>query len=407
MRLVFAVGCCDDESVMFSFFNRNASNDKGGGAQHGLAQLGFIWGVWTLVGVFFASQIYIYFARTERLLSFGWALAWQMTAVYVFAISTPLVLWLARRFRIERFGWRQSALVHALAGTIIAAVWSASHVLIDMSFYGDISKLTPSRLARQTFMNLDKELLVYWIIVLTSHAASYYRRYREGELRASQAQLQALKMQLHPHFLFNSLHSISSLIHKDPEAADQMISRLGDFLRMTLDNAATQEVGLRKELEFLNCYLAIERVRFSDRLTAEVKVDPLALDCRVPNLILQPIVENAIRYGVAPRSAPGRVEVSAERKGDTLRLQVRDNGPGIHEAENSIHLSQSGVGLANTRARLEHLYGPAYRFEMENDPAGGLIVTLELPAVEDSGDASQPLAQTGYRGGMTAHALGR
>jgi len=297
--------------------------------------------------------------------------------------------------------------VHALAGTAISAFWAASHILIDTWFYGDVSRLSPSRVARLTFANIDKELLVYWIIVLTSHAAGYYRRYREGELRASQAQLQALKMQLHPHFLFNSLHSVSALIHKDPEAADRMITRLGDFLRMTLDNAATQEVGLRKELEFLNCYLAIEGIRFNDRLTTEVKVDPRALDCRVPNLILQPIVENAIRHGVAPRSAPGRVEVSAERVGDKLRLRVKDDGPGIQSAKSNGVGSRGGVGLANTRARLEHLYGKAYRFEMTNDPRGGLVVTLELPAVADTNDGTEPIPEAGYRGGVAAHALGR
>ena len=391
---------------MLYSFGGDVSGERGGPRAR-LVQLGFIWGVWTLVGVFFASQLYVYFARTERVISMSWALAWQLTAVYVFALVTPLVLWLARRFRIERFGWRRSVLVHALAGTAISALWSASHVVIDTWFYGDFENITALRVARLTFLNIDKELLVYWILVLASHAADYYRRYREGELRASQAQLQALKMQLHPHFLFNSLHSISSLIHKDPDAADRMISRLGDFLRMTLDSAATQEVGLRKEIEFLNCYLAIERIRFNDRLTTEINVDPQALDCRVPNLILQPIVENAVRHGVAPRSAPCRVEVRAALDGDTLRLQVRDNGPGIQSSNAAAHQTQGGLGLANTRARLEHLYGPAYRFEMTNDPGGGLVVTLELPAVADPDDRAESLPQAGYRGDVTAHAIGR
>ena len=149
------------------------------------------------------------------------------------------MLSLARKYRLGRLNWRRNALVHVLAGTAISAAWSVAHVTIDTWYgAGSLKTLTPVNLGRRTFVNIDKELLVYWIIVLVSHAASYYQRSREGELRASQAQLQALKMQLHPHFLFNAPHSISTLTHKDPEAADHMITQLGDFLRLTLDNAA-------------------------------------------------------------------------------------------------------------------------------------------------------------------------
>jgi sensor histidine kinase YesM len=360
-------------------FNESAAENLGKGRQR-WARLAFIWGVWTLVGLFFSSQIYFFFLRTEKPVSILSSLAWQMSATYVFALSTPLVLWLARRFRIERALWRRSLLVHFLAGTAIAAAWAMCHLAIDSAF-GSKIKFTPDNIVRLIFVNLDKELLVYWIIVVISHAVDYYQRYREGELRASQAQLQALKMQLHPHFLFNALHSISALVHSDPEAADKMIARLGDFLRLTLDASAAQEVTLRQELEFLNCYLEIERIRFHDRLTTRLEVDPQTLDCRVPNLILQPVVENAIRHGVAPRSAPGHVEIRAERHGQTLRLQVRDNGAGL-PADNSRRASTGGgVGLANTRARLSQLYGASHRFELANDPRGGAIATIEIPFV--------------------------
>jgi two-component system, LytTR family, sensor kinase len=368
------------------------------------ARLAFIWGVWTLVGLFFSSQIYFYFLRTEKPVSLLRSLAWQMSAVYVFALTTPLVLWLARRFRVERQNWRRPLLTHLLAGTAIAAAWAVCHIAIDTAF-GGYMKFSPANLPRQIFVNLDKELLVYCIIVLSSHATSYYQRYREGELRASQAQLQALKMQLHPHFLFNSLHSISALVHSDPDAADKMIARLGDFLRLTLDASATQEVTLRKELEFLNCYLEIERIRFHDRLTTRVEVEPQALDCRVPNLILQPIVENAIRHGVAPRSAPGHVEIRAEREGQTLRLQVRDNGAGL--PTNKSCATKGGVGLSNARARLEQLYGAAYRFELENDPRGGCLVTLEIPFHSEAAPDSHGLTQPGLDDGRLAPLLKR
>jgi two-component system LytT family sensor kinase len=353
----------------------------GGRGRQRLMRLAFIWGVWTLVGLFFSSQVYVYFARTEKPVSVAWAIAWQMPAVYLFALSTPLVLWFARRYRIERANWRRRILIHLLAGTVISAVWAACHIVLDVYFRGHSNNFEVANMPRLMFANLlDKELLVYWIIVLSSHAVDYYQRYREGELRASQAQLQALKMQLQPHFLFNALHSISALVHKDPEAADRMIARLGDFLRLTLDTAAAQEVTLRQELEFLNCYLEIERIRFQDRLTTRLDVDPKALDCRVPNLLLQPVVENAIRHGVAPRSTPGRVEIRAERRGPVLRLQVRDNGAGLPTGDGASRVPKGGVGLSNTRARLAQLYGAAYRFELENDPSGGAIVTIEIPS---------------------------
>src|SRR5437763_4852706 len=350
-------------------------------------RLAFVWGVWTLVGLFFASQLYVYFARTEKAVGLLKSVAWQVSAVYVFALSTPLVLWLARRFRIERSNWRRRLAVHLLAGLALAIVWAACHVTIDSLFSGESRLLVPFNLARNVFVMLDKELLVYCIIVLISHAAVYYQRYREGELRASQAQLQALKMQLHPHFLFNALHAISALVHRDPEAADKMIARLGDFLRLTLDSSTTQEVPLRRELEFLNCYLEIERVRFKDRLTTSLEVDPRVLDCRVPNLILQPLVENAIRHGVSQRAAPGHVRVRAERRGDALLLQVSDNGAGLSTAAPARRATKGGVGLSNTRARLQQLYGSAYRFALSGDPRGGATVTLEIPLLDyDAGD---------------------
>ncbi|HJQ31607.1 MAG TPA: histidine kinase [Pyrinomonadaceae bacterium] len=363
-------------------------DDGGGLAGKRWARLAFIWGVWALVGLFFSSQIYFYFLNSDKQYTLPRSLAWQMSAVVIFALATPLVLRIARRYPFERHAWRRAVVVHLLAGTAISAVWSAYHITLDFAFAGSFDKFKFANLPRLIFFNLDRELLVYWILVVISHAVDYYQRYREGELRASQAQLQALKMQLHPHFLFNALHSVSALVHTNPEAADKMIARLGDFLRLTLDSAADQEVPLRQEIEFLNCYLEIERIRFQDRLTTRLEVDPSVLNCRVPNLILQPIVENAIRHGVAPRSAPGHVEVRAYRAGSCLRLEVRDNGRGLpSEGSASIHTTQSGsggVGLSNTRARLQQLYGSAYRLDLSNVPTGGAIVTLEIPLHGDT-----------------------
>jgi LytS/YehU family sensor histidine kinase len=227
-------------------------------------------------------------------------------------------------------------------------------------------------------------MLYYLLMVAIIHALTYYQRYEEQAVAASQleaqlaqARLHLLKMQLHPHFLFNTLNSISALLHEDVELADMMIERLGDFLRLTLENSAVQEVTLREELEFVNCYLSIEQIRLQDRLTSLVEVEPEALDARVPTLILQPVVENAIRHAIAPRLAPGRIEIRARRQGAALVLTVRDDGPGI--APPSRQANGKGMGLSITRARLERLYGAGHRFELADAPEGGLLVTFEIP----------------------------
>jgi LytS/YehU family sensor histidine kinase len=248
---------------------------------------------------------------------------------------------------------------------------------------------------RHAINNYTEGMGVYLLITFLTYAYSYYQRYRQGELRASQlesqlsqAQLQALKMQLHPHFLFNTLHSISALLHKDTESARKMITRLGDFLRLTLENSGTQEVTLKQEMEFLRCYLEIERIRFQDRLTTHVFVDADALDSRLPNLILQPIVENAIRHGIAPRSTPGEIEIRAKQEDGFLRIRIRDNGPGLPMNRTVDSLFKKGLGLMNTQARLDRLYGAEHRFVIANDPSGGLAVTLEIPSVRENGASS-------------------
>ena len=355
---------------------------------------GLILGIWTLDGLLASSQLYFMALRTKNPVPFLKAVVWQMGPAYLFAAVTPLVLWLSRRFRIERRNWRRSVAVHTVAGILIAMALIICDLIIDVSFYVEISHLTPFIVLLNIFAKIDYMLIVYWLIVLISHAYAYYQNYRESQLAASQlatqlaeAQLKALKMQLHPHFLFNTLHSISSLLSKDTEAARKMIAQLGDFLRLTLENSGAQEVLLQQELEFLKCYLEIERIRFCDRLSIDIDADPQALRCQVPNLILQPIVENAIRHGIAPRSAAGRIEVSARRSNGMLRLQVKDNGPGLTMDLLLNKGSNQGIGMANTRERLDQLFGDKHRFELSNDPEGGLIVTIEMPAVLEKDSA--------------------
>ena len=299
------------------------------------------------------------------------------------------MFWLARRFRIERQHWSRRILLHAIVGLVLVSSMTAVHYPIFMPFIGYRSEMTWFGMFKSVFFNLDRQLTIYWLLLMMSHALNYYNSFRQGQLQAAQlrtelvqSQLEALKMQVHPHFLFNTLHSISALLNKDTDAARRMSTRLGDFLRLTMENAGTQEVTLQEEMEFLNSYLEIERIRFRDRLTTSVEVDPGMWDVRVPNLILQPIVENAMRHAIATNTKPGRIEITAVARNGCLRIQVKDNGPGLSADQILVNQIGKGVGLSNTKARLERLYGSDHLLELANGPDGGLVVTLEVPRYE-------------------------
>jgi signal transduction histidine kinase len=338
---------------------------------------------------FFATQVYMLYYHEEKPVPFSRALFVEGVGCFLWALATPLVLWLARRFRIERNNWRRRVPLHFAMGLGLISTLMTIDYVVYMFGTGRPSNLTLVHIGQFLVYNVDRWLLTYWVIVLSSHAFNYYKSFRKGELNAArlrtqlaQAQLEALKMQLQPHFLFNTLHSISALLNKDVDGARTMITRLGDFLRLTLENSGAQEVPLKQEIEFLNGYLEIERIRFQDRLTTNVEIDPAVMDVRVPNLILQPIVENAMRHAIATNANAGRVEIVATARNGMLRIQVKDNGPGLPFAAGPTNLKH-GVGLANTRARLERLYGSNHRFELANEAAGGLVVTLEIPRVSE------------------------
>lgn len=351
---------------------------------------GLIWGVWSLVALFFTTQVYVAYYAEGQPIRYLQGFLVQTSACVIWALATPLILWLSRRYRIERSNWVRRSLLHLVLSIVLTCSLIAIHYVLFMTAMGRASSITPFRVFNFFYYNLDHWALVYWFILLMSHAFNYYNSYRKNELNASQlrtqlvqSQLEALKMQIHPHFLFNTLHSISALLTRDTEAARKMITRLGDFLRLTLENSGSMEVTLQQEIEFLNGYLEIERIRFQDRLTTDIRVDPEVLDVRVPNLILQPIVENAMRHAIG-HSASGRVEVVAAPRNGVVRIEVKDNGPGI-DADRLLEAGRGrGLGLANTRARLAGLYGEAAHFELLNDPAGGLTVALEIPRGPES-----------------------
>jgi two-component system, LytTR family, sensor kinase len=364
-------------------------------------------GVWTLIGLTFASLSFFgtLAISDPRRVDLVGIFVWNLLAFYLWALLTPLIALLARRYRLDRQHWPRSIVVHLPASLLFPALHLCLYLPIFSLAGGMLTKEYPSFLSLfryQLFANLPVAVSIYWLVLIAINALDYYHSFRLAEVKASelraqlaQAQLRALKMQLHPHFLFNTLNSISALLHRDAEAADQMVARLGDFLRLTLENSGDQEVTLEQELDFLRCYLEIETVRFHDRLSVETQIEPQTLQARVPNLILQPLVENAIRHGISRQSAPGRLAIRASQRDGRLRLQVEDNGPGlalISEGHNAPPPAPDaattmttprpvtgGVGLANTRARLEHLYGAHHSLELTRATPRGMIVTLEIP----------------------------
>jgi LytS/YehU family sensor histidine kinase len=231
----------------------------------------------------------------------------------------------------------------------------------------------------QYLLVLAFRLPVYLAIISVAHALYFYRRSQarerhglELEAGLAKARLEALQMQLQPHFLFNSLNAIAALIHKDPDAADEMVAALSDFLRLTLENRTAQELPLRRELEFVERYLAIEKVRFGERLQFVIDTPSDTLLALVPALVLQPLVENAVRHGLEPKMGGGSLTITARRSDEELVLTVEDNGAGFHGKTPS-----EGIGLVNTRARLGELYGDAARLEMRN--GDGVEVRITLP----------------------------
>jgi LytS/YehU family sensor histidine kinase len=230
---------------------------------------------------------------------------------------------------------------------------------------------------------LDWLLMTYLFLIGVAYALAYRRESESRALNASQletrlveAQLQALQRQLHPHFLFNTLHAISALMHRDVDAADRTLMRLSDLLRMSLENSGQQEIPLHAELDFLAKYLQIEQTRFADRLVVRYDIQPETLETLVPNLILQPLVENSIKHGIAKKAGPGHIDVSARREGDKLLLEVRDDGVGL--PDDAFTAFQKGIGVSTTRARLQYLFGADYRFEFHRQ-SDGLAVVVGIP----------------------------
>ncbi len=357
--------------------------------------------VWSVLGLIMALQLYSAGSYTGRTFSLQYLIRWQLIDCNAWALLTPGIFWLTRRFFPDGTGRTllRGGLAHLGAATVC--------VFLQPFISAVLQQLVPAfgmeiRGFAQTFSNslnlfLGMVVFTYAQVVIVALMVESFRRYRSGRERTerlerhlAEARLEALQMQLQPHFLFNTLNAIASLIHVNPTQADKMVSRLGDLLRAALNHSHLHEVTLAEELAFLEKYLDIEQVRFGDRLEVRFEIDAAVRDVLVPNLILQPLVENAIRHGISQRPGPGQILIRAHSAADdtAVAIEVCDNGVGLEGSR----VAGSGVGLENTRARLDQLYGEeAFRLDLVPRREGGVRVALMIPLIrEPAGETPTP-----------------
>jgi signal transduction histidine kinase len=343
----------------------------------------------TALGLAVAVQMHFSALRMGREITWATSLKIWLPDYYLWAALAPAIVWLGRRYPVRRDGWARRVPLHLAFGVgltlvellLSCLIVSALVVHVPAESYGSFLAWYVNVVARYWVWGL----MIYLMILAAGHAYDFHVRLQERELEASEletrlarSQLRALKMQLHPHFLFNTLHSVGTLVRKNErDAALEMLAGLADLLRHSLEQQDRQEVPLKEELGFLERYLDIEQVRFRDRLRVRFSVDPELYDAAVPNLLLQPLVENAVWHAVAPSASRRVVEVRARRDGDDLVVSVTDDGPGLPDGWS---LDQDeGLGLRNVRERLEKLYGRDARLTVERRPEGGVVATARLP----------------------------
>lgn len=339
--------------------------------------------IWTLIALMMATQAHIY--RSALHLTFpeiqvrwGDSFRFPLVECLFWATLTPGLLRLSRRFPLFGSGWPKGIVSLLIANVALELLHALYRVPLHSFVYPEMTRIPFPRLLKYYLLgNSLNDLWVFWSILMIGQLVSYYVRYASREKELAKAQLQALTAQLQPHFLFNVLNSVSSLMRDDVEAADDMIARLSDLMRTTLKSSSPQEISLRDELEVIGTYIEIERMRFQDRLSYTVNADAQVLDASVPTFVLLPIVENAIRYAIAPRTSPGKVEVRALRDCDDLLISVIDDGPGIELGPEF----KEGIGLANTRTRLNRCYADKGSMNYQNLQEGGLEVRFRIPLV--------------------------
>lgn len=356
-------------------------------------------GVWSLVALAAGLTIYRLYRTTGSPMALTSALGIQFCQILTYGPLSPFAFAFAKRFPIRRNNWMMRSLQYLAGGLIFTAVHAALQSVTPFGFwdpkyhewrsvvwdshthaFGVQWSVLPELFLTSLFNDISGAFIP---IALVAHVVSYNRTLKERELQAAQlegqlakSRLQALKSQLQPHFLFNTMHSISALMLTDIRAADRMMSRLGDLLRMSLESAETQITSLSQEIEFLNCYLEIEKVRFGEKLRVSFDLSPETLDAVVPHLLLQPLVDNAVKHGIARLPDGGEIRIVAKTQAKQLQIEIVDNGPGV---SNKRAAPSSGLGLRITRERLESLYGQDQRLELFNLPSGGTTARVSIP----------------------------
>jgi two-component sensor histidine kinase len=346
--------------------------------------------VWAVLGVIYAAPIYVE-VRAEQHGHMAWRIfLWGILTWGAWAPLTPAITWLARQYSLVGEAWKRSLIVHVPAFLLMSALHSAAATAVTLWIQpfdnmGDSPKEFWPRFIGRLQGSFGSDLLVYGAVIGVFYAIDYYRKYREREFLASrleaqlaQAQLDSLRMQLHPHFLFNTLNGIVGLVRDNKNsAAVNMLVGLSDLLRHTLEYSSRHEVELREEINFIKLYLSIQEMRFSDRLRIDLDNDPRTTKALVPNLILQPLTENALRHGIGRSAESGLVGISSSVQDGYLRLTVYDEGAGLPDDWQL--KSSTGIGLANTAARLQQLYNDDHEFDIRNRDGDGVEVVIVMP----------------------------
>src|SRR5215213_1457934 len=346
--------------------------------------------VWAMLGVIYAGPIYLE-VRAQQHGHAAWRVfSWGILMWVAWAPLTPAMVWLARRYSLVGETWKRNLIVHLPTFLLLSGIHSAAATAVTLWIkpfdnMGDSPKEFWPRFLGRVQGSFGSDLLVYGAVIGVFYAIDYYRKYREREFVAtrleaqlSQAQLDALRMQLHPHFLFNTLNSIVGLVRDNKNsAAVSMLVGLSDLLRHTLEHSSRHEVELREELNFIKLYLSIQEMRFSDRLRIELDIDPRTTKALVPNLILQPLTENALRHGIGRSADSGLVGISSAVENGHLRLTVYDEGTGLPDDWQL--KGSAGIGLANTAARLQQHYDNDHEFDIRNRDGGGVEVVIVMP----------------------------
>ena len=358
--------------------------------QHARIRPWLVIGLWTFYGVLSVNQSILWNQVGNRPTNYASVIAFATTLCTVWLTFTPIVIWAARRFPLGRSDWQRSLLFHVLLMTALSIL----DVRIDRWIAPHFDFARNQTFWQEYIWALDMNVFYYAVIAASVTAADFYYLYRERQRKANElhtelvtAKLETLKMQLQPHFLFNTLNTINALIHEDSEAADRMVTRLADLLRLSLYESR-HEVPLARELEFVSAYVDIQQIRFQNRLAVSFEVRGPLLGAQVPSLVLQPLVENAIRHGIAPRARAGNVWVRAQRDGDRLILEVEDDGVGLPPGGD---VMVRGIGLANTRARLQQLYDVNYELLIRRRENGGTHVRISIPFVESQDAETETL----------------